>query len=82
VRPVRRSNWSTVAIPALVVTVTGVVEPSVGGISAPDDETSNRCSTACGSQLFHGAYFPFAFRLIEAPNRAALLRTKSGGRWS
>jgi hypothetical protein len=45
---IRRSNCSTVAIPAWVTcTVTGVVEPSVAGISAPLDEVSNFCATAC-----------------------------------
>ena len=45
----RRPNCSTVAIPAsATVTVTAVVEPSATGMSAPDDETSNRCATARG----------------------------------
>jgi hypothetical protein len=44
----RRSNRSTVAIPAFVtVTVTALVKPSVAGISAPLDEVSNSCATAC-----------------------------------
>jgi hypothetical protein len=30
----------------VTVTVTGLVEPSVGATSAPDDETSNFCATA------------------------------------
>jgi hypothetical protein len=42
----RRSYCSTVAIPALVTcTVTGFVEPSVAGTSAPLDVTSNFCAT-------------------------------------
>lgn len=46
---IRKSNCSTAAIPALVmVTVTALVEPSVGGTSAPDDHISNFCATACG----------------------------------
>jgi hypothetical protein len=46
---IRSSCCSTVAIPALVTcTVTDFVEPSVTGTSAPLDETSNRCGTACG----------------------------------
>jgi hypothetical protein len=45
---IRRSNCSTTAIPAFVtVTVTGFVEPSLAGRSAPLDETSNRCATTC-----------------------------------
>jgi hypothetical protein len=46
---IRGSYCSTAVIPAFVtVTVTGLVEPSVAGMSAPDDETSNLGATACG----------------------------------
>jgi hypothetical protein len=40
-------NELTFAIPAFV-TVIDLVEPSIGGTSAPLDETSNFCTTACG----------------------------------
>jgi hypothetical protein len=46
---IRRSYCSTVAIPAFVTcSVTGFVLPSVAGINAPDDETSNFCAMALG----------------------------------
>jgi hypothetical protein len=32
----------------VTITDTGLVEPSVAGISAPLDEVSNLCATACG----------------------------------
>jgi hypothetical protein len=42
---IRRSYCSTVAIPALVTyTDTGLVLPSVAGMSAPLDKTSNFCA--------------------------------------
>src|ERR1700736_6275461 len=45
----RRSNCSTRATAPLVTTSdTGLELPSVGATSAPLDETSNRCGTACG----------------------------------
>jgi hypothetical protein len=46
---IRSSNCSTVVIPALVtINDVGRVLPSLGATSAPDDETSNLCATACG----------------------------------
>lgn len=37
-------------MPALVTfTVTGLVEPLVAGMSAPDDGVSNFCATPCGA---------------------------------
>jgi hypothetical protein len=46
---IRQSYCSTRATPALVTTSdTGRVLPSVAGMSAPDDEVSNLCATACG----------------------------------
>jgi hypothetical protein len=48
---IRRSYCSTIASPALVMTmVTGFVLPSVAATSAPDDETSNFCAMACGKR--------------------------------
>ena len=62
---------STAAIPALVTVIdTGLA--SVAGAKAPDDDISNRCTTACGRDAL-----PALTDLVDdVPERRELLRQR------